>query len=280
MKTFIVGLVVLLAFSTQANAAEKITWMVLDWPPWMILKGENQGKGRFNHILKTAQENLPQYDHVNEEMNWSRFWHEVKSGTDLCYPFGLKTGKRESLVYYSEPHTFVLPNAVIMKKETVEKLGFPASLSIVDLLKDQRFNGYAQKNRSFTKLVDDLLKQHEPDANLARVSESAESLVRMVKSGRIDYIIEYPIVASYYDRIKGEPGGLSSIPIAEMEPFAYVYMCCTRNTWGKRVIERWNKVLRRIKPTPEYRKMTEIGHTDPKELETIQQCYDKFLLAK
>jgi len=280
MRLLLIGIIMFFSCFSEVSAKDKVTWMVLDWPPWMMLEGEDNGNGRFNYILKEAQDNLPQYDHENVKMNWARFWHEVKNNNNVCYPFGLKSGKREDLVYFSEPHTFVLPNAIIMNRETFEILGNPTSYSILKLLQDKRFKGYAEKTRSFTAKIDNLLKEHEPGSNLQRVSERAESLIKMVGAGRIDFTIEYPIVASYYDRKNAKPGGIVSVPIAEMEPFSYVYMCCTKNAWGKDVIERWNEVLHRIKPTQKYRSITEIGHTDEKELKLIRQYYEAFLKAK
>ncbi|MCP3945072.1 MAG: hypothetical protein GY710_26840 [Desulfobacteraceae bacterium] len=76
------------------------------------------------------------------------------------------------------------------------------------------------------------------------------------------------------------PSSISSIPITEMAPFAYVYLSCTKNAWGKKVIERWNAALNRIKPTQEYRKIPEIGHTDEKELKLIREHYGAFIKAQ
>lgn len=281
MRPMLMGLALsFFCFTSQTHAKEPLTWMVLNWPPWMILEGADKGTGRFDHILQKAYESLPQYNHVTEKMNWARFWHEVETGTNTCYLFGLKNAHREEIAYFSNPHTFVLPNAVVMKKTTIEKLGNPGSFSIETLLKDKRFKGYAEKNRSFTKTIDNILKKHESSSSLTRVTESGESLIKMVMTGRIDYTIEYPIVAAYYEQKNGNPGIISSIPISEMDPFSYVYTACTRNAWGKKVIERWNDVLHRIKPTLEYRKITEIGHTDENELLRIRKYYEEFINAE
>lgn len=277
MKTLFISLIILLFSFNISYAKEKLTWMVLDWPPWMIIDGKDKGAGRFNHILEIAQKHLPEYEHVTERMNWARFWHEVENKNNLCYTFGLKTGKRDKIVYYSAPHTFVLPNAIIMKKETAQLMGNPESYSIIKLLEENKIKGYAEKNRSFTKKVDSLLKTHKGGSTLTRVSESPESLVKMVIMGRVDYTIEYPIVAAYYQKKFDAVGALVSIPISEMEPFSYVYMNCTKNDWGRKVIEKWNTALKKIKPTAEYRRITEIGHNDEKELLLIRKYYDAFI---
>lgn len=280
IKLILMTIISLLLSCNTTSAKEKITWMVLDWPPWMILDGENKGTGRFNSILETAKENLKEYEHVEVRMNWARFWHEIESKKNLCYTFGLKSGKREKIVHYSVPHTFVLPNAVIMKKETAQMLGNPESISIVQLLKEARLKGYAEKNRSFTRDVDLIMKDHEKGSNLQRVSESAESLLKMVMMGRSDYTIEYPIVSNYYQGEFGMSGTLVSVPISEMAPYSYVYMNCTKNEWGKNVIDKWNSALKKIKPTDEYRKITEIGHTSEIELSLIRKYYDSFVEAQ
>ena len=277
MKSILLAVLLFFCCLTNGYAKEKITWMVLDWPPWMIIEGEDKGTGRFNFILRVAQENLPEYDHVEEKMNWARFWHEVEDNNNVCYPFGLKSGNRDEIAYYSAPHTLVLPNAIIIRKDIAKKLGNPSSYSIVELIQDQQFKGYVEKNRSFTKEMDGILKQHEGDSNLTRVSSDAKSLVKMVIAGRIDYTLEYPIVAAYFERENGYSGTLTSIPISEMEPFSYVYMSCTKNEWGKKIIAKWNEALKILKPTEKYRKITEIGHTDTIELLLIRKYYDDFI---
>lgn len=280
MKSKLSGILLLFFCLTSVYAQDKLTWMVLNWPPWMIINDADQEKGRFNHILSVAKKSLSEYEHITEEMNWARFWHEVEDGRDICYIFGVKTRKRQDLVYYSLPHTFLLPNEIIIKKTDLKKFGNPESISIVTLLKDKRIKGYAEKKRSFTEDIDNILKKIEVGSNLERIAEHTESIIRMIITDRIDYTIEYPIVASYYEKKNKYFGVLTSIPITEMKPFTYVYMNCTKNEWGKKVIERWNEELQKIKPTDDYRRITEMGHTDKDELQKIRQYYDEFVNAK
>jgi len=280
MKSKLSAIMVLLCCITSVYAQEKLTWMVLDWPPLMMLNDKDQENGRFNHLLSVAMDALSEYDHFTEEMNWARFWHEVENGRNICYIFGVKTRKRQDIVYYSLPHTFLLPNEIIIKKTDLQKFGNPTSYSIVKLLKDRRIKGYAEKNRSFSEDIDNILKNIEADSNLERISEHTESITRMIITDRIDYTIEYPIVAHYYEEKNKYSGVLTSIPITEMEKYTYVYMNCTKNEWGKKVIERWNEALQKIKPTDDYRRITEMGHTDKDELKKIRQYYDEFVNAK
>ncbi len=100
-------------FYTSAYAKDKITWLITHWPPWMILEGEDAGTGPFNHILKIAQENLPQYEHKTVKMNWARYWLDVEHGEQVCNIFAYRNPKREKIAYFSEPHIFVLSNSII-----------------------------------------------------------------------------------------------------------------------------------------------------------------------
>ncbi len=282
MKRLLLGILIFFLFCPPASARETITWLILDWPPWMMLTGEDAGQGRFNHILRILQENLPEYEHRTENMNWARFWHELEDNkNNYCNIFAYKSGKREEIAYFSTPLTIGLPNAIIMKKSTKEKLGNPEKYSIVTLLHDKRFSGAIEKTRSYTGKIDDILKDVEPGSNLTRIPEGSQSMIKMVITGRIDYTIEYPVVASYHAGKHGaDPDAIVSIPITEMDPITYAYLACTRNEWGKRVIDQVNAALCRVKPTEEFRRIVEIGHTDPEELEIIRGSYETFLDAQ
>lgn len=281
MRGVLFAIVIFFSGIQVSYAKNDVTWMILDWPPWMILEGEHKGAGEFDYILAEVFENLPQYNHITEKMNWARFWHKVKNGNNICYVFGLKTGNREDIAYFSAPHTLILPNAIIMRKTDAEKLGNPETYSLAKLLSDERFKGMVEKSRSFTEVVDNVLKTYEPGSNLSRAGAQPESLVKMVASGRINYTIEYPTVASYHAKKLGDKAGvITSIPIAEMELFTYAYMSCTKNEWGKEIIESWNEVLGKIKPTEKYRRITEAGYTDARELKIIRQNYDAFIEAE
>jgi uncharacterized protein (TIGR02285 family) len=259
----------------------EITWLITNWPPWMILEGDDRGTGRFNHILALAQKKLSQYRHLEVKMNWRRVWFEISQGKHICNIFAYKTDEREKIAYFSEPHTFVLPNAIIMKHHNIQKMGNPTSYSIVSLLKDNRFNGIIERTRSFSFKLDGILEKHLPGSNLIRKSAKPESLIKMVDANRIDYTIEYPIVASYFDqKVCLNKGFLSSILIEELPLYNTVCVACPKNEWGKKVINRWNNVFRKLKRTDRYRKITEMGHNDERELSMIREYYDTFLKIK
>ena len=279
-KILLIVAFICLSFQSVA-AKENVQWMVLNWPPWMILEGPDQGEGPFDKIQSTIIASLPEYNHQQQVMNWARFWYEAEEGNNICDVFSLKSLKRRDIVYYSDPLLMVLPNAIIMTRKNGEKLGSPESYSLVQLLQDGRFKGVVEESRSFTQDLDLLLKEYEPESNLSRSAGKAESFIKMVAAGRIDYTLEYPNVIRYQEKnFTDNLEPLISIPIAEVAPFSYVYLTCTKNEWGKKIVDNWNVVLRRLKPTKEYRHISEIGLNGENELDIIRRNYDSFIDAR
>jgi uncharacterized protein (TIGR02285 family) len=231
----IINLCLISVCVTHARANDnQITWLITNWPPWMILEGDDRGTGRFNHILDLAQKNLTQYRHRTVNMNWSRVWFEIKEGKHICNIFAYKTEEREHIAYFSEPHTFVLPNAIIMKHDKIKKLDNPKSYSVVKLLGDKRFKGIIEKTRSFSYKLDGILEKHISGSNLIRKSAKPESFIKMIDANRIDYTIEYPVVAAYFDqKYCLNKGFLSSILIEELPLYNTVCVACPKNEWGQ-----------------------------------------------
>ena len=79
-----------LMFSDLA-AKETLTWQVIHWPPFQMLKGADKGQGRYDALLALYEANLPQYEHRTVEMNWARLWAEIKEGKNICNMFAIKT---------------------------------------------------------------------------------------------------------------------------------------------------------------------------------------------
>ncbi|MBF0236644.1 MAG: TIGR02285 family protein [SAR324 cluster bacterium] len=279
VSKFISCLISLMAFFSCADARDTITWLVVDWPPFMILEGEQKGEGLFDKVLALAQKNMPQYEHVNVKMNWTRFWTDVAEGQHVCNIFAIKTTEREKITEISEPHIYFVPNAIIMKKNTIEKLGNPKSYSLIELLKDNRFHGMIETTRSYSEL-DSILKNLTA-TNLVRKAAPPQSYIRMIAEDRIDYTLEYPKIAAYLDHENNPlPNQLSSVAIKELPAYTYGYTACPKNEWGKQVVEDWNQIFRQLKSTPEYFQVISTGVTDERELNLLRENYEYFQKLK
>ena len=116
MKKLVICFVLLfLSVSVSAAAREKMTWLVVHWPPFQILEGPDKGKGRFDALLELYKKNLPQYEHQTVVMNWARFWAEIQQGTNVCSTFAIKTPERSQYAVFSKPLSIALPQRIIMR---------------------------------------------------------------------------------------------------------------------------------------------------------------------
>ena len=265
--------------AVRVTAKETITWMVVDWPPLMILEGDDKGKGLADVFLTLYQQNLPQYKHHNMMMNFARYWHGAKNGEPICNLLTLKNQGREDYMHFSIPAAMTLPNSIIMKQENIAKLGNPKSYSLAKLMVDKQFIGILESGRSYSQQIDVLLNEHQASSNLIRGVNSARQLIQMLELGRIEYIIEYPYIADYLrSQYTKQTQQFGSIGIDEIPPYYLTYVACPKTDWGKNVIDSVNQMLLKIRPTPEYHAANERWYVYPREIELIRHVYKTELL--
>ena len=264
--------VVVLFFSDLA-AKEVITWQVIHWPPFQMLEGPDKGQGRYDALLELCQTNLPQYEHQTIAMNWARFYSEIKEGKKVCSIFIIRTKERDSFIWFSKPVSIGLPLRIMMRESGIETLGSRNPVSIATLLKDTRFKGILVDKRSYYTAIDTILAEHASLNTVKRVATPEEGIIQMLLAGRADYTIEYPYVANYMaNKFQGSyDTKIESIPITELQDFGRSSCACPKNDWGKKVIDDFDDMLERVKRTPEFLKIMQMFHTDPKELEEIRQ---------
>ena len=268
-------------FTVSSYAKDEITWQKIHWPPLMVLDG-NQVKGEYGLLLELLQKNLPEYDHRSPTMPWSRFWHDVKEGKHLCNIMAYKNADREKFTEFTVPFSIFSSNVIIMRKKTLKRLGLveTEAFSLVKLMKMRGVKGLLEKSRSYSAPIDKLLETHESQSSIKRSSIKAASTVPMVLLGRTDYILEYPIVASYIRKKNAnKQGELISIQIEEIKPLNWGYVACPKNAWGKRLVGKINNILRREKSTPHYRRIIEMMATNKQEVQLIRDVYDDFIKA-
>ncbi|MCG8683980.1 MAG: hypothetical protein MI892_03830 [Desulfobacterales bacterium] len=281
LKLLVMVLCLTLMLPALAVAKGRIMWMTTHWPPLMELSGKNNQVigGQYGNQLKLLQQHLSKYDHVNMSMTWNRFWHFVKKGERKCNCMAYKNDERKEFAQFSIPISFILPNHIVMRKETIKQLGNPLSLSLIDMMLDVRFRGLLIKNRSYSFDVDRILARYEKESNIDREIIDEQTYIKMLAMKRMDYILEYPFVVN--DTVKKNlpelEGVFGYVPITEIAPFYYVYVACPKNEWGKSVIKDINMALRKLRPTPEFKNEMSRMFTG-EELEMVMKLYDGHLL--
>ena len=280
MRKCLFFLVVIFMSTCSAGAQETLTWLAVHWPPIQILDGDDRGQGRFDALLDIYQKNLPQYEHKTIVINWGRFWTELQEGnSQICNMFAIKTPDREEYTEFSRAISWALPLRVIMRKDTIEKLGNPESLSIINLLEQSDLKGIIVKKRSYYSILDQHFRDH--GANIQKLAIADKNIIQMLLAGRTDYTIEYPFVVNYLSREfeKSYTTELGSIAIEESPEGSSTYIACPKTDWGRKVIRDLDRVLDQVIPTPEYLQIMQMWHFDPREREAVRKGFEKNLLS-
>lgn len=281
MKRILITVVALTLMSfTDLAAKEILTWQVIHWPPFQMLEGADKGRGRYDALLALFIANLPQYEHRTVEMNWARVWSEIKEGKNICNMFAIKTEERSTYAVFSKPLSVGLPLRIIMRKSSIETLGDHQPISIVDLLKDNRFKGVFVARRSYYPVIDQILEQYGSLPTVNRLAIPDENAIRMILSGRMDYTLEYPYVANYMaSKLKsGFDAEIGSIPVKELLDYGKSSLACPNNEWGQKVIKDFDEMLDRVKYKPEYLKIMQMYHSEQKELDDVRNGFKAIIL--
>ncbi|HEY4319274.1 MAG TPA: TIGR02285 family protein [Herbaspirillum sp.] len=254
-----------------AMAGDEITWGKYNVPPYMILEGESAHQGVFDQALDVLKDNLPQYRHVELDAPFPRINSEIKKGSHWCFNGALKTPEREAYGYFSLPSSIFLPQRIIVRRDRLPQFKNPQSLRA--LLQNPRLSTSVMRDRSYSPTVDKLLAADPPKQNY---SEQVEA-IGMLLAGRIDYMIELPLLALDQARAMGHPGELVAIPIQEANEVVFNRIMCSRNEWGRQVVEQVNKVLVANRGKPYYRRIVEKWH-DAESVAEIRKIYDTVFL--
>ena len=102
MKRYLIlSIMILMVLSTTGWANERLTWLVVHWPPFQMLEGAETGQGRYDALFEMYQANLPQYEHKTVQMNWARFWIDIREGKEICNMFAIQTEERSTYAVFS-----------------------------------------------------------------------------------------------------------------------------------------------------------------------------------
>ena len=67
----------------------------------------------------------------------------------------------------------------------------------------------------------------------------------MLDVGRIDAAFGFPVEVQYLSKKMGLRNDLVVLPIQNMVPYSPVYFAAPKNTWGRKIIARINRILNR-----------------------------------
>jgi len=239
------------------SAGESITWVEADFPPVWILKGPDKGNGILDGLISIYEKNLPDYEHHHVTANITRILSMMKEGQNVCHAGILKSPDRENFVYFSIPNCITNLHGIVVKKSRINALfGNNKSVSLESLLKNTNLKPGVSKSNSYGATIDKLLEKYkEKSAILFRSGQDNHmGLLRMLKEERIDYMIGYPWEITYIESRMDLHDEIAVVDIEELDGQQWIvsYVGCTKNEWGRQVIEKLDAVLTRVRASDEY----------------------------
>lgn len=233
---------------TSLNAQDQIIWRVSDWPPAYIFDGPYKGQGMGDGVISYLKDRLPEYEHSTMKMNSKRLKEEIKAGKNVCSATALRRG------YYlnSEVDMLVLPQRIYIRRDKIGGMDQKSSISLDEILNDTSLKAGVSHGR-YLKKLNAIVANHLNKKNITNIPNYA-SLIRMLFSGRVDYIIEYPSVIKYFETNYYQTGVITGLYIKEIENISYIkgLVGCPKTEWGRTVINKVNQILLRDRKREEY----------------------------
>ena len=247
----------IMATAAMLSAEELITWGEENFPPIWILEGTDKGNGILDGLISIYEKNLPEYEHHHVTANMARILSMMEEGQNVCHAGILKSPDRENFVYFSIPNCITNLHGIVVKKSRINALlGNNKSVSLESLLKNTNLKLGVSKSNSYGATIDKLLEKYKGKSTILFRSgqDNHVGLLRMLKEERIDYMIGYPWEITYIESRMDLKGEIAVVDIEELEGQQRIvsYVGCTKNEWGRQVIEKLDAVLTRVRANDEY----------------------------
>jgi len=105
----------------------------------------------------------------------------------------------------------------------------------------------------YTKQLNDLVEKYKEENHLIK-NPTYINLIKMLFAHRIDYIIEYSPIITYRAKQLEQVNPTKSLVIQETQNKSklMVVVGCTKNEWGREVIGKINRILKKESQNPDF----------------------------
>lgn len=252
---FSIALIALLGlFQTSLFAEDLSYWIKSDWSPVYIMNGKYKDEGMGDKITQLFQREMPDVNFSVKWINSKRRQLMMQTGKKGCDIAMVKTPEREKFMVFSVATVFSPSHRIIFNETPAMNWKKGKAVSLESLLKNKIILGHLVKGRSYGKKLDTIIKQFSTNSKIYwEKSEGNASVFKMLEYNRLDYTLEYPFIAQYQIKEEGVSVNLGSLQIKEHSSYIYGRMGCPKNTWGKKMVKRVNKILKKKRKTAEYK---------------------------
>ena len=255
-RIFILSLVYFIPINIYAK--DTINWLYPDFPPTNIVSGTYKGEGVVNKMQKNIFKYLSDYEHREVTANFARILENMKKKQNICSSALLWNESRAKFIEYSIESFWVYPNMLIIKKEDIDQFkeykDSNGNYSLEDILKDKKLILGYSFGRSYGTVLDKILKQYANNRNSMPIAQQSllKGLLKMLVRDRFDYTLGYNHEVGYVDKEYKITGEFISLPLTEVNKLIPVYIGCSKNKRGRKVIKELNKYLKEVRTTDEH----------------------------
>lgn len=256
-------------FTTITHASEQlsITWLENDGKPFFIEKSNTYPRGGLcNKITDMLIEALPNINHSKVMLPQKRGSKYLDDGHLACYACMIHRDKKTNRATYSIPTTVYPSFSVLSTQEKALKIeqkhGNPVSL--ISLLTDANFIYGQNDARKFGSQLDKIAKNtklYESAALSGNGSSPNFALLSQLKNGYIDYTIDYPFVADYYNQQNQQHIQKLTIANPTQNVVFGAIGCSTNapNNYAEKVLAEINEALKnKVLPSEKYQQSQRI----------------------
>jgi uncharacterized protein (TIGR02285 family) len=239
---------------TEARALE-VRWAMVDGPPYHVdgphgpaRSVEELGEGQLDQVIRGLAAQAPELGHRFLPMSRARMWRAMQAGEPLCYVNAFRTPERLRWAHF----TPVLAPISMVLVTRRGQLGAAQEVTLASVLARRDLHGVFEPDRSYGNLIDALIRQAGPQVSVAPLPDTPQ-LLRMLETGRMDYLVEYPPALQFLaEQLRPRPE-LEMHALAEERDPQATYIACTRGAWGLEVIQALDRAIRRWSTTPQAR---------------------------
>lgn len=245
-----------------SSTITQITWLQSDNPPFHIAKSIKAPNGGLcDYLTEELIKQLPNIKHTRTIVPQARIGKYLDDGHTACYPCMIYREKNTTRAAYSIPTTVYPAFSVIAAPQKAQQItqrhGDPVQL--VKLLTDKKFIFGKSAARKFSPEINQIAhntKVYE-NASLSWSSENeSNAVIARLNHGYIDYTIDYPFMADYYNRFSAQDN-VTTLAISDNENNmvlgAIGCSASSANDFAKKLLPQINTILQqKILPSKEY----------------------------
>jgi len=224
-----------------------VQWAKPGLAPLFISTGAERERGVGDQMFVEVQDMMPQYNHVNLNLNFPRLLEELRKGSNICAILH-HTQERADFSAYSQSvivtpsyQLYVSAKGLERFKEKTGWSGEPMSFDEI-MSKSRGLKIAITPGQSYGSERDGILKRNADKAEVVRSFANQETLVKMLAANRMDMMLGFPWVINYVMEKLDADADLIKVPLNDVVQYEASFIACADTPLGQSVVASINNI--------------------------------------